>query len=72
VVADRWLEAKTVDYSDLPQVCPPVGRAVVNRARRLSGGGQPPNLPAWPANDERRNARPDMPHDPRRRSGRWL
>lgn len=59
-MSDRWLNAPTVDFS----VVAPV------RVRRLSGGGQPPNLPAWPANP-RRNRRSDMPPDPQRHAGRW-
>lgn len=60
VVVDRWPTAPTVEFT----VQSPV------RVRRLLGGGQPPNLPAWPTN-RARNVRPDMPRDPRKHAGWW-
>lgn len=58
---DWWLNAPTVDFAQIPPV----------RVRRLPGRGQPPNLPSWPTNTDRRNVRADIVHDLRDREGRW-
>lgn len=57
-MVDRWLEPDTVDYSDLPQTNPPVGRAGMRPARPLPDGDTPPNMPDWATRVLRR---PDMP-----------
>jgi hypothetical protein len=65
VVDRRWLDADTVDYSDLPQVVPPKGRAGMIPARRLPADQRtPPNMPVWPTNPRRRNERADTTLDP--------
>jgi hypothetical protein len=61
VVADRWLDPDTVDFSDLPQTVPPAGRAGMRPARPLPDAGTPPNMPDWSA---RGFQRPDMPPEP--------
>lgn len=71
-MVDRQPGETTVDFSDLPQVCPPVGRAAMSAARPLPDGDTPPNMPDWSTVGRSRNVRPDMTRDPRRREGRWL
>lgn len=60
-MVDRWLDPDTVDYSDLPQVVPPVGRAGMHPARPLPEADGPPNMPAWPILEFRRT---DMSPEP--------
>jgi hypothetical protein len=63
-MSDRWLNAKTVDFSDLPVTQPAAGVAPMRPARRLPHGNTPPNMPAWPSSSRYRNARADITHEP--------
>jgi hypothetical protein len=48
-VADRWLEAPTDDFGDLPKTHPPTGVAPMRPARPLPDDERPPNMPDWAA-----------------------
>jgi hypothetical protein len=67
---DRWLNAPTDDYGDLPETHPPVGVAPMRPAQPLPDADTPPNMPAWPAAGHHRNVRADITHE-RRDDGGW-